>query len=103
MRDLDIHSFEETVKSSKVCLVDFWADWCVPCKRVAPILEELSKEYEGKVEFFKVNVDENPEIASKYRISSIPTMIIFKNGEPVDKITGALPKQTIKQTLDANL
>ncbi len=103
MKELDVNTFESAIKSSKVCLVDFWADWCIPCKRVAPVLEELSKEYEGKIEFFKVNVDDNPELASKYRISSIPTMVIFKEGEPVDKIVGALPKQNIKQVLDAVL
>ncbi len=103
MKELDVNSFDNVIKSSSLCLVDFWADWCIPCKRVAPILEELSKEYEGKVEFFKLNVDENPEIASKYRITSIPTMLIFKNGEPVDKIVGALPKQNIKQVIDSHL
>ncbi|MCX8029003.1 MAG: thioredoxin [Brevinematales bacterium] len=103
MKELDTNTFEETINKSPICLVDFWAEWCVPCKRIAPILEELSKEYEGKVEFFKINVDENPEIASKYKITSIPTLLFFKNGQPVDKAVGALPKQNIKQFIDTNL
>lgn len=103
MKELDASSFDKAISESPICLVDFWADWCIPCRRVAPILEELSKEYEGRVEFYKLNVDENPEIASKYKITSIPTMIIFKEGQPIDKIVGALPKQSIKEKIDKNL
>jgi len=103
MKELDANTFDKAIQEAKTALVDFWADWCVPCKRVAPILEELSEEYKGKVEFFKLNVDENPEIASKMKIVSIPTMIIFKDGKPVDKIVGALPKQSIKEAIDRNL
>lgn len=103
MKELDVNSFDKAISESSMCLVDFWADWCIPCRRVAPILEELSKEYEGKVEFYKLNVDENPEVASKYKITSIPTMLIFKDGQPVDKIVGALPKQNIKKVIDKNL
>uniref|UniRef100_A0A7V4KCU4 Thioredoxin n=1 Tax=Fervidobacterium pennivorans TaxID=93466 RepID=A0A7V4KCU4_FERPE len=103
MKDLDANTFDKAIQEAKFAVVDFWADWCVPCKRVAPILEELSEEYKGKVEFFKLNVDENPEIASKMKIISIPTMIIFKEGKPVDKIVGALPKQSIKEAIDRNL
>lgn len=103
MKDLDVTTFDTEISSTDICLVDFWADWCVPCKRVHPILEELDKEYAGKVKFFKVNVDENPELASKFKITSVPTMMVFKNGEPVDKIVGALPKNNIKSVIDKNL
>jgi len=103
VKELDSNTFDKAIQEAKVALVDFWADWCVPCKRVAPILEDLSEEYKGKVEFFKLNVDENPEIASKMRIVSIPTIVIFKDGKPVDKIVGALPKQSIKEAIDRNL
>jgi thioredoxin 1 len=103
MKELDANTFDKAIQEAKITLVDFWADWCVPCKRVAPILEELSEEYKGKVEFFKLNVDENPEIASKMKIVSIPTIIIFKDGKPVDKIVGALPKQSIKEAIERNL
>ncbi|MGC8964810.1 MAG: thioredoxin [Brevinematia bacterium] len=103
MKDLDISSFDSEVSQSEICLVDFWAEWCIPCKRVHPILEELDKEYNGKVKFFKVNVDENPELASKFKVVSIPTMIIFKKGEPIDKVVGALPKNNIKSVIDKHL
>ncbi len=104
MKELDVNTFDKEISSnSNLVVVDFWAEWCVPCRRVAPILEELSMEYSGKVSFYKVNVDENPELASKYKISSIPTMVVFKDGQPIDKIIGALPKNTIKESIDKHL
>ncbi|MEN2997811.1 MAG: thioredoxin [Brevinematia bacterium] len=103
MRELNVTSFDDTVNRSPLCIVDFWAEWCIPCKIISPILDELSEEYKGRVDFFKVNVDDNPELASKFRITSIPTILIFRYGEPIDKMVGALPKQNIKQVLDSYL
>jgi thioredoxin 1 len=75
-----------------LALVDFWAPWCGPCRMVGPIIEDLSKDYEGKIKVGKLNVDDNQETAMKYRVMSIPTVILFKNGEPVETMVGAMPK-----------
>jgi len=80
--------------------VDFWAQWCAPCLAAAPVLEELAKEYDGKVEFAKVDVDSNSPLAAKYGIAAIPTMLIFKNGEPVQQILGYKPKKELNKVLD---
>ncbi len=102
--DINDSNFDEIVLKSKTpVLIDFWAPWCTPCKMVTPVVEELSNEYEGKVTFGNVNVDETPKIAVKYGIMSIPTLIIFKNGQPVSNIVGYRPKDQIKQSLDAAL
>lgn len=93
----------EVLKASEPVLVDFWAVWCGPCQMVAPIVEELAGEYEGKVKVAKLNTDENPEIAGRYQIMSIPTILFFKNGQAVDKLVGARPKQQFKQVIDALL
>ena len=94
-------SFQKTVLQSKVpVLVDFWAQWCGPCMATAPILEELAKDYDGKISFAKVNVDENSPLAAKYGIAAIPTMLIFKDSQPVQQITGYKPKKELKKTLD---
>ncbi len=85
-------TFVAFVKQHPVVVVDCWAPWCGPCRMIAPILEELAKEYAGKVAFGKLNVDENPRTAMEYAIMAIPTLFIFKNGEPVDVIQGAMPK-----------
>lgn len=85
-------TFVETVKKYPFVVVDCWAPWCGPCRMVAPILEDLAKEYAGKIVFAKLNVDENPRVASEYAIMAIPTLFIFKYGEPVDVIQGAMPK-----------
>jgi thioredoxin 1 len=85
-------TFVAFVKQHPVVVVDCWAPWCGPCRMVAPILEQLAKEYAGKVVFGKLNVDENPRTATEYAIMAIPTLFIFKNGEPVDVIQGAMPK-----------
>jgi thioredoxin 1 len=84
-------------------LVDFWATWCKPCMMVAPILEELTAEYEGKLTIAKLDVDQNQQTAQKYRVMSIPTMIVFKEGKPVKNIVGFKPKAALKQELDAAL
>ncbi len=102
--DIDDSNFEEIVSKAKTpVLIDFWAPWCAPCKMVAPVVEELSAEYEGKVSFGKVNVDEAPKIAVKYGIMSIPTLIVFKDGQPVSNIVGYRPKAQLKESLDAAL
>ena len=93
----------EVISSQKPVLVDFWAEWCGPCKMVAPIVEELSDEYEGQVKFTKIDVDENPEMAQKYGVRGIPTLLIFNGGAPVDQLVGALPKKSIKDRLDTVL
>ena len=93
--------FQKTVLQSKVpVLVDFWAQWCGPCMATAPILEELAKDYDGKISFAKVNVDENSPLAAKYGIAAIPTMLIFKGSQPVQQITGYKPKKELKKMLD---
>ncbi len=101
---VDDSSFDQIVlKAEKPVLVDLWATWCRPCLMVAPILEELAEEYSGKVSFVKVDVDQNPKTAAKYGIMSIPTLLIFKNGEPVSQIVGLRPKGELKRSLDAVL
>jgi thioredoxin 1 len=84
--------FNEKVNKYPLILVDFWADWCYPCKMVAPVIEELAKEYDSKLVCAKINVDENPSVALKYQIMSVPTVLIFKDGKPVERIIGAVPK-----------
>ena len=97
-------NFDQVVlKAEKPVLVDFWAAWCGPCRMVAPVVEELVGEYDGKVTMAKLNVDENPKTASQFGIMSIPTLIIFKNGSPVSNIVGFRPKAELKRTLDAAL
>ena len=101
-RDVSDSNFEqEVIQASKPVLVDFWAPWCGPCRMVAPIVEELAEEYEGKVDFVKLNTDDNPDTASKYGIRSIPTLLVFKGGEAVGQIVGFRPKSDLKQRLDA--
>ena len=90
----------EAIKNNGVVLVDFYADWCGPCKMLGPVLEDLAGEYEGKAKIVKVNVDETPEVAIKYGVSSIPTLLIFKDGELVNKAVGAYPKESIVELLE---
>jgi thioredoxin 2 len=93
-------SFEnEIISFSGVVLVDCWAPWCGPCRMVAPVLDQLAKEYKGRVRIAKLNTDENPAISAKYSIQSIPTMLIFKGGKLADRLVGALPKQEIERHL----
>jgi len=103
-REVSDNTFDqEVLKSSRPVLVDFWAPWCGPCRMVAPVVEELAREYDGKVEFVKLNTDDNPNTAVKYGIRSIPTLLVFKGGEPVGQIVGFRPKSDLKQRLDAAL
>jgi thioredoxin 1 len=96
--------FDEMVLKSKTpALVDFWAPWCGPCRMVAPLVDELANEYEGKVAFYKLNVDDNPKTAHQYGVMSIPALIVFKDGRPVSNIVGFRPKPELKKNLDAAL
>ena len=94
---------DEVESNSQPVLVDFWAEWCGPCRMVGPVVDELAGEYDGKAKIGKVNVDNNPEISVKYGIRSIPALLIFKDGEVVDQIVGAVPKAQIKKQLDAQI
>jgi len=94
---------EQVIKGKGLILVDFWAEWCGPCRMVAPILEELAVEYEGQITVTKLNVDENRETAARFGIRSIPTILLFKDGSQVEQIIGALPKSTIKAKVQQHL
>lgn len=94
---------DKVLNSSTPVIVDFWAPWCGPCRMVAPVLDELAKEYNEKVIIAKVNTDENPQWATRYGVQGIPTMLFVKNGEIVNRIVGAHPKPSIQQRLDAML
>jgi thioredoxin 1 len=94
-------SFEaDVLKNEQPVLVDFWAPWCGPCRAIAPVLEELSKEYEGQITVVKMNVDENPSTPSKYGIRAIPTLILFKNGDVAGQVTGAVSKSNLKDMIN---
>ena len=97
-------TFDKVVLQSEIpVLVDFWAAWCGPCRMVAPVLDEIANEHDGKILIAKVDVDNEPELAAKYRITSIPAMKVFKNGEEVRELIGAMPKQQIEQQLEGIL
>ncbi len=96
-------NFNDVLNSDQPVLVDFWAEWCGPCKMIGPVVEELAADYEGKAVIGKVDVDANPEVSAKFGIRSIPTLLVFKNGEIVDKQVGAVPKAVLSGKLDAQL
>ncbi|MFW5761308.1 MAG: thioredoxin [Cyclobacteriaceae bacterium] len=96
-------NYEEILNSDKPVLVDFWAEWCGPCRMIGPIVEELAGEYDGKAIIAKVDVDANPNVSAKYGIRSIPTLLVFKGGEVVDKQVGTVPKKTLVDKLEAQM
>ncbi len=101
---VDKHSFHQVVlQSSLPVVVDFWAPWCAPCRLIAPHLDALAKELSGKIVIAKLNTDEDPELAGTYQVSGIPTLMVFKGGEVVERLVGALPKEALKQKLSRHL
>ena len=94
---------EEVLTSEEPVVVDFWAEWCGPCKMIAPMVEELAQEYDGKIKFAKIDVDSNPNLASNYGIRGIPNLTIFEKGEVVGQLIGVQPKATIKKRLDESI
>lgn len=96
-------NFDEVINGSQPVLVDFWAQWCGPCKMIGPVVEELAGEFEGKAVIAKLNVDENPEATVRFGVRSIPTLLVFKGGQVVDKQVGAVPKSVLAQKVEAQL
>jgi len=94
---------KEVLKGNGLVMVDFWAVWCGPCRVIAPVVDELAQEYEGQLRVLKLNTDENPDVASRYQIMGIPTLLFFKDGKPVDKIVGAAAKKQFKDKIDSLL
>lgn len=104
VKKLDSQNFnEEVVGSGKVSLVDFYADWCGPCKMIAPVMERIASAYEGQANIFKLNIDAAQDIAMRFGVTSIPTLIVFKGGKKVDQIVGALPQEQIESLLNQYL
>jgi thioredoxin 1 len=91
---------EEVLQSPQPVLVDFWAEWCGPCKMIAPVLDELANEYGGKIKIAKVNIDENQSLAAQYRVTAIPTLLVFKGGQVMEQMVGAKSKRDLKASLD---
>ena len=104
IQDIKDNEFQEKVLESELpVLVDFWAPWCPPCKSIAPVLEELAVEFDGKLQIVKVNVDENPLTPAKYNVRGIPNLMIFKGGEVIEQVVGALEKEQLVQTINSSI
>jgi thioredoxin 1 len=103
MKQFDQVSFDQAREEGKLMMVDFWADWCGPCRMLAPVVEDLAKRYEGKVVVGKVNIDQEQELAMRYGVMSIPTVIFFKNGKEIDRKVGVMPPDAFIKVLDSNL
>jgi thioredoxin 1 len=104
IKEIMDNGFNEEISSSDTpVVVDFWAPWCGPCKMLGPVIEELSQEYSGKVKFFKLNVDNNPITSQQFRVSSIPTVMVFKGGNTVDTMVGFRPKAALKELIDRHI
>ena len=104
VKNINDKDFANEILSDKgLVLVDFWAEWCGPCKQLAPVLEQIQTEYEGKVKIFKLNIEESPETPTKYQVRGIPNLLLFKDGEVVDSKVGALPKKVLTDWLESNL
>ena len=102
--DIDDNNFETEILNSNIpVVVDFWATWCGPCRKLSPIIDEIAQEYAGKVKFGKINVEQSFETAKKYSISGIPCLLIFKEGEAVERMTGLMPKSTIISNIDKHM
>lgn len=101
--ELTDSNFDEIIKGEKPVLVDFWAEWCGPCKMIGPLVEELASDYEGKAVVAKLNVDENPQVTVRFGVRNIPTLLVFKNGQVVDKQVGAVPKSVLASKLQAQV
>lgn len=99
MKFTDANFQEEVLKADKLAIVDFYADWCGPCKMLGPVIEQLAEEYEGSVKIGKINVDDSPAVAQKYSVMTIPTVMFFKNGEPVHKIVGVERKEVFEEKI----
>ena len=104
VQEIDINNFQtEVIKSDKITVVDFFADWCGPCRKLSPIMDEIEQELSEKAKFTKINTDNNIELAQKYQISGIPTLLVFKNGELVERMVGLMPKSSIVTNIEKHI
>ena len=104
VQEISVNNFDsEVVKSDKLTIVDFFANWCGPCRKLSPILEEVEAELEGRVKFTKINTDENIDAAKEYQVSGLPTLLVFKNGEVVERMVGLMPKSSIITIIEKHL
>ncbi|WP_456468292.1 thioredoxin [Archaeoglobus sp.] len=103
MKHLNSEEFKKAIESEKLVVVDFYADWCMPCRYISPVLEKLEKEYDGQAEFYKLNVDENQDVAFEYGIASIPTVLFFRKGKVVGGFIGAMPESAVKAEINKAL
>lgn len=103
VRELTDSEFESFIKEKNITIIDFWAEWCMPCLIQGPIVEELAQHYSGKIAFAKLNVDDNQVTSSKFKVLSIPTLLVFKNGQMVERVVGTMPFESLKERLDKHL